>query len=92
MFRTGNRIDVSIRCTLNQALSNGSAIFGGLPIPKDPQAFFILCASNNGIKYPIEFSLSGTISTRWLAAYYPQSGATGNGSVITGSFSYIAAN
>ena len=90
MFRTGNRIDISFSCTLNQALSHGSAILKGLPIPKDVNSIYMLCASNNSIKYPIEFKITGGNTTRFLSAFYPQNDTTGNGSVITGVFSYIA--
>jgi hypothetical protein len=83
----GKLIELDFSVTLNQALSNGSAIFGGLPKPlTNGSEQFTFTAINGGIHTPILFHyVNGYVS-----AIYPQSGITGNGSVITGHVIYIA--
>lgn len=87
MRRMGKLIELDFIVTLNQALSNGSAIFGGLPKPlTDGAERFMFTAINSSIYYPILFHYVGG----YLAADYPQSGITANGSIISGHVMYIA--
>lgn len=87
MYKNGRLIEVNFIVSINTALSNGSAIFGGLPKPLSSGGERFNCvASNSGIHTPIEFYYSNG----YLAAFYPQTGITGNGSVITGHFTYIS--
>lgn len=86
MYRYGKFVEINFIVSLNQALSNNSAIFGGMPAPKSESgARFTCTASMSGNHVPIEFFYSNG----YLAAWYPQSGITGNGSVITGHFVYM---
>lgn len=86
MYRYGKVVEINFIVSLNQALSNNSAIFGGMPVPKSGSgARFTCTASSSGNHVPIEFFYSNG----YLAAWYPQSGITGNGSVITGHFTYM---
>lgn len=85
--KTGKLIELDFSVTLNQALANGSAIFGGLPKPlTNGTEQFTFTAINGGIHTPILFHYVNG----YLGAIYPQSGITGNGSVITGHVMYIA--
>ena len=85
--KTGKLIELDFSVTLNQALANGSAIFGGLPKPlTNGTEQFTFTAINGGIHTPILFHYVNG----YLGAVYPQSGITGNGSVITGHVMYIA--
>lgn len=86
MRRMGKLIEVNFSITLNQALVNGDAIFGGFPKPLSNTSEFTFTAINNGIHTPILFHYVNG----YLAANYPQSEITGNGSIITGHAMYIA--
>lgn len=81
----GKLVQIDFSVTLNQAISHGSAILGGLPAPIDGSTLFGCVATNNGVHTPIEMY----IANNYLGASYPQSGITGNGSVITGHLMYL---
>lgn len=87
MRRMGKIVEIDFTIVLNQALSHGNAIFGGVPKPaSNNNNRFTFTASTSGIHTPIEFSWANG----YLGAWYPQSGITGVDSVITGHLMYLA--
>ena len=86
MRRMGKLVEIDFTIVLNQALTHGNAIFGGVPKPaSNTNSRFTFTATSSGVRTPIEFSYS----IGYLGAFYPQSGITGTDSVITGHLMYI---
>lgn len=86
-YKMGRLVIFSFYVNLNTALSNGSAIFGGLPAPDDTSILLDCVATTSGNSFPIQFH----ITNNYLSAFYPQSGITGNGSAVSGTIAYISA-
>lgn len=86
MRRMGKLVEIDFNIVLNQALTHGNAIFGGVPKPaSNTNSRFTFTATTSGVRTPIEFSWN----IGYLGAFYPQSGITGTDSVITGHLMYI---
>lgn len=86
-FKIGRLVVGTFTVEINTELSNGSAIFGGMPTPADAEMKLQLISGFNAVNTPILFK----VSSNYMAAFYPVAGTTGNGGQISGTVCYITA-